>query len=190
MVAVGGLGGSARGGGFLGSSLQTTGEKPAMLGWSRFFLSFVGGGQQDDSRREPLRGAQPGDPAALKAGLQGLGRGGDKLDSPPEPDSEHPLSSPLVVYLASSHHYRSLSFRTRRGQTSPGHRCLPPPCRACLLPLILACGRSEAPLCPDSGFHVSGVDPGPSSSSSGVGLQDLTGVLGVSFLRKTAYYFP
>ena len=35
MVAVGGLGGSARGGGFLGSSPQTAGEKPAMLGWSR-----------------------------------------------------------------------------------------------------------------------------------------------------------
>ena len=35
MVAVGGLGGSARGGRFLGSSLQTAGEKPAVSGLSR-----------------------------------------------------------------------------------------------------------------------------------------------------------
>ena len=133
----------------------------------------------------PCVGAQPGEPAALKTGLQGRGRGGEKPDSLPEPDPEYPLYSPLVAWLL-THHWRSLSFKTRRGQTSPGRRCSPPPCQACLLVLILACGRPEAPLWPDSGFHVSGVDPGPSSE---VGLQDLTGVLGVSFLRKLHIIF-
>ena len=110
----------------------------------------------------PCVGAQPGEPAALKTGLQGRGRGGEKPDSLPEPDPEYPLYSPLVAWLL-THHWRSLSFKTRRGQTSPGRWCSLPPCQACLLILILACGRPEAPLWPDSGFHVSGVDPGPSS---------------------------
>lgn len=71
-----------------------------------------------------MRGAQPGDPAALKAGLQGPGRGGDKLDLRSEPDSEHPLSSPLVVYLALPTITIPFLSETQTGANKPGHRCV------------------------------------------------------------------
>ena len=130
-------------------------------------LLELGGGSRMTREGNPRVGAQPADPAALKTGLQGLGRGGDKLDSPP--DSEYPLYSPLVTWLL-PHRRPSLFLETRRGQISPGAGVCHLP--ACLLVLIPACGRLL--LWSDSGFRVSEVDPGPSSSSSEVELQGLT----------------
>ena len=132
-------------------------------------LLELGGGSRMTREGNPRVGAQPADPAALKTGLQGLGRGGDKPDSPP--DSEDPLYSPLVTWLL-PHRRPSLFLETRCEQTSPGAGVYLLSARLCPLVLIPVCGRPL--LWSDSGFRVSEVDPGPSSSSSEVELQDLT----------------